>query len=183
MIKLLMFLFLTALSFSVFAVDENPATFCDENPFCTEKMNLITSEFKLGNNQFASLPLSAFSGGCFHINSLYDSAHEHHGAFFFERSQNDLMTDGIFSFFYESDPFDGVSALEMKEWFQSQNSKMAKAIEQKNSVELQFLGDQSDYHYWFRNNKEQTKLLVIAKQQSSNHSALIFCEFTPKSLY
>jgi len=179
--KLLMLFSL--LSFSVFAFAEDPSTFCDENPYCTDKMNQITSEYKLGNDQFASLPLSAFSGGCYHLSPLYESSHEHHGAFIFERSQDDLMTDGIFSFFYEQDPFDGVSALEMKAWFQSQNSTMVQTVQRNNQIELQFLGDQSDYHYWFRNNKQQTKLLVIAKQQSSGYSGLIFCEFTPKRFH
>lgn len=167
--------------FNLRASEENPSTFCDQNTQCTDKMRKIVLEYKSGNKQFSQLindtPMG-FSGSCYHISYLYDSNHEHHGAFIFERSGNDLMTDGVFNFFFNEDPYQQMTSFELKTWFLQSNSQMSLALEKTNQIELQFLGNGSDYHYWFRNNKKNNKLMLIGKQMDTSTSALIFCEMT-----
>ncbi len=158
------------------SVSEDPSLFCHKNPNCTDKMNKISQNFKKGNVLFAKENLIGFSGACFHLSYLYDSLHEHHGAFVFEKNQNDLMADGIFLFFYPSDPFNNMTSQELKDWFIESKSTMVKTNVKASVVELQFLGEGSDYHYWMRSDKSNSKLFVIGKQASNNYDGLLFCE-------
>lgn len=163
------------LAFNVSA-NENPVEFCDGNDYCTPKMHALTEEFKNGNAAFAQESISAFSGGCFHLSELYNSEHEHHGAFVFERKGDDLFSKGSFFFFYEQDPFLGMDVHDMTKWFEERNSASAKTVVSTEQVELQYLGTGSDYHYWFRSSKASDKVIMIAKQKSENYLGLIFCE-------
>jgi hypothetical protein len=166
---------LVVLSFKVMA-QENPAEFCDDNYFCTAKMRELTDAFVKGNAQFGQEPLTAFSGGCYHLSELYNSEHEHHGAFIFEHEGSDLYSKGSFFFFWEQDPFLGMSVPEVKNWFIERNAKPTKTVVTAEQVELQYLGTGSDYHYWFRNNKANDKIIMIAKQKSDSYLGMIFCE-------
>jgi hypothetical protein len=177
--KLLLMLSLIFIFQSAWAA-ENPADFCSGNSECTEKMQEISLGYKNGNGQFKKEDLIRFSGSCYHLSYLYDKNHEHHSAFIFEKNGRDLMADGIFTFFYEEDPFSKMSSLELKNWFINNKSKMVKTIKKFNHVELQFLGPGSDYHYWFRNNQNNSKLYLIGKQLGENYLGLVFCEMNPR---
>ena len=176
--KVLIFYFLVLTSHHLHALDEDPATFCTQNNLCTDKMVEISKDYKNGNINFTTENLSGFSGSCFHISSLYDSNHEHHGAFIFERSDKDLMADGIFMFFYDTDPFKEMNSIQLKDWFTTNNSQMVKTIQKRKQIEMQFLGDNSDYHYWFRNNKRNNHLALIGKQSNAFYLGFVFCDMT-----
>jgi hypothetical protein len=174
--KQILLLSLLLTCFQVLAQVEDPATFCDENPQCTDRMREITQGYKMGSNQISNEQLVGFSGACYHLSSMYDSSHEHHGSFIFERTNEALMADGIFNFFFEADPYQNMSSIELKNWFIQNGSRPSKATESESQVELQYLGDSSDYHYWFRNNKDLSKMYLIAKQASSDYLGFIYCE-------
>ena len=174
--KFYLIISLLIISLGVMAREENPAKFCNQNPECTQKMIEISNDYQNGNKLFSKEILDGFSGECFHLSSLYESKHAHHGAFIFEQSGRDLMADGIFTFFYNEDPFIAMNSIELKDWFISQNSHMVKTIKKLNQIEMQFLGDTSDYHYWFRSHPKTGKLLVIGKQASSEYLGFVFCE-------
>lgn len=170
-----LFLILVLLSFTIMA-QENPEEFCDDNYYCTPKMRELTAIFKKGNSQFSQDSLTAFSGGCWHLSDLYNPEFEHHGAFLFERDGSELLARGNFFFFWGQDPLLGMSTAEVKDWFIERNAKATKTTVTSNQVELQFLGTGSDYHYWFRNNQANDKVIMIAKQKTDGSLGMIFCE-------
>lgn len=174
--KQIAFISLLILSLNSYSEEIDPSLFCDQTYQCTDKMREISTQYKTGNSEFAKESLIGLSGACYHISSLYDSDHEHHGAFLFERSSQGLMTTGVFSFFAEQDPYEGMNSVELKEWFIQNNSRFEKAIESSSQVELQFLDVGSDFHYWFRGHKDNNKVFVIGKQLVDDYAGFIFCE-------
>lgn len=175
------FVLLSILFFSLNAVSQtkdDPALFCDESQQCTGRMREITLNYNLGQKEFSKETTVGYSGACYHISSMYDSNHEHHGAFFFERANEIFLATGIFSFFAESDPYQNMNAVELKDWFVKSNSRFSPTIENANEIELQYLGDTSDLHYWFRSHGK--KLYVIAKQGMERYVGYIFCEMNQR---
>lgn len=163
-------------SFNVNSQTADPSQFCMETNQCTKKMQSILDGYKDGNANFSKESLTGFSGSCFHLNDLYDSEHEHHGAFTFERDGINLMTTGIFSFFADEDPYQNMSSVELRNWFVENNSNFSKAIEKSDHVELQYLSPRSDYSYWFSENIKNKKFYVIGKQIGEDYLGYIFCE-------
>lgn len=154
---------------------DDPTQFCAQAETCTDRMKQITENYIQGDAAFAKENVIATSGACFHLSSMYDGEHEHHGAFLFERIDQDLMTSGIFSFFAPSDPYADMDAKAMKEFFIANKSTSNKTIETPEQIELQFLAEDSDYHYWFRS--YQGRLFLIGKQASGYNANLLFCDF------
>ncbi len=173
------FIFFLFFTLKGFAAD--PSTICDENSFCTQPMIEIVSGFKNGGSQFTERPLSGFSGGCYYISSLYNSGHQHHGAFIFDRTQSGLFAAGEFSFFTAEDPYQNMNSVELKNWFIKNKSNFTKAIATDKQVELQYMGNQYDLHYWFRSNAEKNKLYVLGQQFSGGQSDSVFCEMSARN--
>lgn len=112
------FLLSLLISIFAFAADEDPTQFCQQFAGCTETMHRITNEFSKGDAGFSQRTLIGYSGACYHVNSIYDANHEHHGAFVFERTSNsEFLANGIFSFFAAEDPYQHMTSPELKEWF------------------------------------------------------------------
>lgn len=173
------FILLVLLNFSLhaFSQTENPVEFCNDTKACTEKMLQISKDYAAGNSDFAKEDLIGFSGACYHLASIYNPDHRHHGAFLFERHERDYLATGIFSFFAEEDPFKSLSAPELKDWLLQNQSRFAKTIETETQVELQYLEPKFNLHYWFRSHNENTKLSLIAKQAfGAADTFYIFCE-------
>ena len=164
------------LSFSAFSQSENPSQFCLETNLCTEKMQTIVEGYTKGDAEFSSESLIGFSGSCYHLSDLYDSEHEHHGAFLFERTGNELFTAGVFNFFYESDPYQKMTSSELKAWFVQNNSSFDKTSVKADHVELQYLSTESNYSYWFSENKKTHKFYVLGKQIGEDYLGYVFCE-------
>jgi hypothetical protein len=182
--KQIIFISLLALTLSAQAqLEDDPSTFCAKNgSHCTEKMRSITDQYNAGNSDFTKEDLIGFSGSCYHISETYDKNHEHHGAFLFARDKNNqtLATTGIFSFFAEQDPYKEMNSVELRDYFVKTNSRFSKAIEKPNQVELQYLSERADLHYWFRTNPQTGKFLLIASQAIETYLGFIFCEMTAR---
>ena len=159
-------------------MEDQPDQFCSGNSDCSEKMIEIANLYKNGTNTLSQQSLIGMSGACYHISSLYDKEHEHHGAFVFERASNGAFeTTGLFSFFAEEDPYKNLNAPQMKEWFIRNNSRFTKAIENSEQVEIRYLTDESDIHYWFRGNNDNNVVTVIGRQFIQDYVGYIFCKF------
>ena len=166
------------LSSPAFASD--PSTICDENSSCTHPMQQIVENYKKGNVDFSKFELSGFSGSCYYISPIYDSAHEHHGAFLFERNSSVLFATGIFSFFTAVDPYKDMNAVELKKWFVENQSTFTGTTETNDQVELEYMGERSDFHYWFRSNTEKNKLYVLGQQFAAGQNSDVFCDLNAR---
>ena len=173
-----MILIILLLSSSALAAD--PTTICQENAACTPPMLSIVNGYREGNANFAQLPLVGFSGGCYYISSLYSSEHQHHGAFIFERIREEILTAGEFSFFTSEDPYRSMNSAELKKFFVGNGSRFSNAIQSVGEIELRYITDQSDFHYWFRSNLQKNKLFVIGEQFAAGKSASVFCEMNAR---
>lgn len=158
----------------------DPTTICDDNQSCTPPMLSIVQEYKKGGAAISNQTLSGFSGGCYYLSSLYSSEHKHHGAFVFERAGDNLAVTGIFSFFTKDDPYQNMNSIEMKNWLIQNGYPFSQAVESDREVELRFLTDQSDFHYWFRSNSEMNKIFVIGEQFSAGKNTSLFCEMNAR---
>jgi hypothetical protein len=154
----------------------DPSIFCDEIGFCTQSMLNITKGFKAGDTEFSKNKLSGFSGSCYYISPFYDQNHEHHGAFLFEKSPKALMATGIFSFFAEQDPYKEMNSVELKQWFINRNSRFSETIVTSNQVELRYLTEESDIHYWFRSSSDGKQIFIISRDVNINYLEFGFCK-------
>ncbi len=166
------------INFSLFADESDPSKFCEQSYECTETMSKISAQYENGNSKFSSEKLIAFSGSCYHISPLYHAETEHHGVFVFERTNKGLMANGSFNFFWGYDQYEDMNASQIKDHFIATGTSFDKTMETGNQVELQYLGDESDYHYWFRSEKANKNMFLIAKQASTDYAGFIFCKMS-----
>ncbi|AZZ36271.1 hypothetical protein CIK05_05530 [Bdellovibrio sp. qaytius] len=171
----LLVLIINSTAFAANNLSSDPTQFCNGNS-CSEPMLAIIEDYKQGSAQFAQADLSAYSGKCFHLNSMYDPNYAHVGAFVFEKSAP-LHIMGIFGFFYESDPYAGLTPEETKSELILRGSKGAEGILEPDHAELAYVGENSELRYWFRNSADQNSMLVIGRQADGNGgmSSLLFC--------
>jgi hypothetical protein len=180
--KLFLGLIFILVSLNIFAKNSNPLDFCHQIGNCTSKMLEITKEYKVGNGKFTKENLSAFSGSCYHISPLYDPDHEHHGAFYFENENKEFKIDGIFSFFFEADPYQDLNSEGVKELFLQRGSVPFKAIKKMDHAELWIKSTKpSDFHYWFKTNQDQSKMFLIGMQFSGTDPNFVFCELNNRN--
>lgn len=172
--KVLSLLFVIVLHQSAQAID--PVELCDQNPNCSSSMNQIIESFKQGDDEFLDLPISAFSGVCFHANAQYDSSTAHHGAFSFERKGLAVNARGIFSFFNSQNPFANLTTQELIEYLKKSDPHSSKLSSLKDPVTLEFKSEDSEITYWFRSLDENEKLLLIGLHQQGTIYNLVTCE-------
>ncbi|MDG0816030.1 hypothetical protein [Bdellovibrio svalbardensis] len=158
------------------AVD--PSNFCVENPQCSEPMKNIAKSYGEGFATFTQKNVSAFSGKCFHMDPIYDPDHAHFGAFAFESQPSKILINGLFGFFYEGDPFAGMTVGETIAAIREGSAQASEGVLRPDHVELAFKTSATDIRYWFRSDKAQKNLFVIGKQVSANSSSakLVFCK-------
>lgn len=168
-ILVIMALFTAANTFA-----SDPTQLCNGHN-CSEPMLAIIEEYKQADAEFAQADLSAYSGKCFHLNSMYNPDYPHFGAFVFEKSAP-IHIMGIFGFFYESDPYAGLTAEETKSELILRGSKGAEGILETDHAELAYIGESSELRYWFRSSVDQNSMFVIGRQAySGSMSSLLFC--------
>jgi hypothetical protein len=153
----------------------DPSTFCDANADCTQDMKNVVEAYKQGNSSFANLNLSAYSGDCWHLNFQYDANHTHHGAFAFEKNGKVLMTSGVFSFFWEQDPYANLTAEELKTKLQNMGSPAAINTE-LDPLTLEYLYPETEIVYWFRSSADSKQLTVIGREARLMSANLVFCK-------
>lgn len=165
----------TTHAFAAQTFSPDPTQLCNGSS-CSQPMLSIIEDYKHGSAQFAQVDLSAYSGKCFHLNSMYDPEYAHFGAFVFQKSAP-LYIMGIFGFFYESDPYAGLTPEETKSELILRGSKGAEGILEKDHAELVYLGERSELRYWFRNSADQKSMLVIGRQSdgAAGVSSMLFC--------
>ncbi len=180
--KILASVFLATLIFSSLgwadqgsAID--PSQLCEGNP-CSQPMINISQQYKEGFADFAGQDLSAYSGKCFHMNSMYDPNYAHYGAFVFAKSSQRMMISGLFGFFYDEDPYSGMNAEEMKSAFEKSGSNGAPGIVRPDHIELAYIYPVAELRYWFRSDKSKKTLFMIGRQADNANgiSSLVFCK-------
>lgn len=157
------------------AASKSPENFCNEIEGCTEQMTSILSEYRQGQTDFILKPVSAYSGSCFHLNSMYDSSKEHHGAFAFERTKADVFSIGIFSFFAPADPFRDLTTEELVDWLKKNSSGYQAVETSTNQVQLSYCDPAVNLNYWFRSSADTQTLFVIGEEDAAYRRNLIFC--------
>lgn len=155
----------------------NPTELCD-GAGCSEPMLNIVKAYSEGFGGFANQDITGYSGKCFHMNSMYDPNYAHFGAFTFERANEGTVITGLFGFFYDSDPYSGMSAAEMKSAFKAGGSNGSLGITRADHTELVYKYPASELRYWFRSNKSRNVLFLIGRMTDGNHgiSSMVFCK-------
>lgn len=107
---------------------------------------------------------------------MYNPDYPHFGAFVFQKSAP-IHIMGIFGFFYESDPYAGLTPEETKSELILRGSKGAEGILEPDHAELAYVGESSELRYWFRSSADQNSMFVIGRQAngSGGMSSLLFC--------
>jgi hypothetical protein len=173
--KPILFLFLLLFQNLSAGVEIDPSRLCQETRLCTDRMQEISTQFSRGTGSFSMAQLEGYSGGCYHISPLYNSEHKHYGAFIFERQGTALMTSGVFSFFPEADPYENMSALEIKQWLQRTGFPFYKTKKSHNWIELQLLSPDAEFHYWLSAGIDLKNVYLIGQQISTDYEAYIYC--------
>ncbi len=152
---------------------EDPAQFCKEAN-CTPKMRKISRKFAAGRNDFINNSIVGFSGTCFHIHPDYHSNHSHHGAFVFENENDQLLGNGVFSFFSTQDPYENMNSIELRELLTQSSPLTVITVTEKN-VELAYASEQSDIRYYFRTSEDFKELYVIGRNSNVQYISMVFC--------
>ncbi len=153
---------------------EQPENFCADTE-CTSEMLNISQKYATGTTAFVEKEISGYSGVCYHLNPSYYPEHAHHGAFVFEQSNKQVLTNGIFSFFYASNPFENMSTTELKQYLGNSFDPVSVAPGQ---VDLSYISSQANLHYWFRSSPDLKNLYVIGRDLSPSFINLIFCDMS-----
>ncbi|MBC7741394.1 MAG: hypothetical protein H7061_04300 [Bdellovibrionaceae bacterium] len=167
------------MSVSATSSPENPGQFC-ETENCTEAMKDISQHYKAGQINFIKQPLRSYSGNCFHLNPDYDAEHTHHGAFAFKTQGETTTTNGVFSFFSETDPYQNMSAAELANYLGDDKTYAplrAVEIDGEPHFELSFLTVENSIRYWFRSSPDFQRLFLIGQNAGVHYASLVFCEF------
>ena len=173
---LILVLFVTGFSFR--ALSEDAATFCDETVECTPVMKNISKKYSAANTDFVNLKESAYSGACYHINQQYNSKTKHHGAFAFEKSGSQILSGGVFAFFYDEDPYKNLSGHQLNEWLKTNSSAFQAIAVSKAEAKLEYLNPNSNISYWFRSSADKNSLFVIGKDVGDSAINLVFCQMS-----
>ncbi|MEK2689727.1 hypothetical protein [Bdellovibrio sp. GT3] len=155
----------------------DPTSICN-GEVCSEPMINIVDGFRDGQGGFADESLTGYSGKCFHLSPHYNADKAHHGGFIFDKSQAPVGIAGRFNFFYEEDPYSGMTAQEMKDGFVQSGGNLSPGMETANDVQLAHIYDEIDIRYWYRSDTTKRNLFVIGStsDKSGNVAAAVFCK-------
>jgi hypothetical protein len=155
----------------------DPTTICDGG-VCSEPMQNIVDGYTQGVAGFANQALTGYSGKCFHLSSQFDPNHAHHGGFVFAKADGEITISGSFNFFYSEDPYQGMTAEEMKQRFYDNGSKMSPGKETSTEVQLTHIYDETDIRYSYRSDDSKKNLFVIGttSDKGGNVSSAVFCK-------
>lgn len=154
----------------------DPSQLCDGGG-CSEPMMSIAKSYAEGFADFTQKDVSGFSGKCFHLDNMYDPNYAHYGAFTFAHEQNQLVINGMFGFFYNEDPYAGMSASELRSALEKGGSTGSPGIVRPDHVELAYVTPTSEIRYWYRSDKAKGTLFVIGLQASQGATtSLVFCK-------
>ncbi|QDK43969.1 hypothetical protein DOM22_01730 [Bdellovibrio sp. ZAP7] len=155
----------------------DPTTICDGS-VCSEPMQNIVDGYSQGVSGFANQGLIGYSGKCFHLTSHFDPNYAHHGGFIFEKSENQIAISGMFNFFYSEDPYQDMTAQEMKQRFADNGSKLSPGTETATEVQLAHIYDETDIRYSYRSDVSKKNVFVIGttSDKSGNVSSAVFCK-------
>ncbi len=173
---LLIFSILTGSLLATAQAFEDPATFCDGGDACTRRMKNISAGYNTGTIDFTSKELAAYSGECVHLNPDYDPEHIHHGAFVFKTKDQQTVTNGVFSFFSETDPYAKLTSVELANRLGDDGSYVPVQVVANTHLEIAFVTAESDIRYWFRSTPGKDKLFLIGRNSGTQYSSLVFCE-------
>ncbi|MEQ1722164.1 MAG: hypothetical protein ABL930_03250 [Pseudobdellovibrio sp.] len=174
-------LFLITLLFSTIClaqISDDPSQFCNENQ-CTENMQRISDNYTVGNANFAQEKLSAYSGTCYHLNPLYNPEDKHYGVMTFENNGAEFLNNGYWGFFFNENPYDGISAEDVKKDVDSKHSPGYGEIFDDHT-ELGYISESSNINYWFKSSPDLNQLYAIGRWLGSkvdySNEQFMFCE-------
>ena len=154
----------------------DPSQFCDGGG-CSTPMIAIAKAYGEGFADFAQKDISGFSGKCFHLDNIYDPNYAHYGAFTFAHEKNQLFINGMFGFFYEEDPYSGLSAVDLRSALEKNGSKGTAGVVRADHIELAYIEPSSEIRYWYRSDKIKKTLYVIGRQMAAGSTtSLVFCK-------
>ena len=154
---------------------EDPSIFCSQNS-CTEKMQEISVNYKIGNGDFAKKNISGYSGTCYHINPIYKPEYPHYGVMVFENKNKQFLNTGFWGFFYTEDPYLNMTPEEIQTDLENKKYASDNGEILSDHTELAFLTAEATINYWFKSSSDLKKLFVIGRWQADSGEQFMFCE-------
>lgn len=159
---------LTAGPASAVPADE-PANLCYNG--CSKGEQTIWDRFQASRfaDNSAALSPAVFSGVCYHSGYGYDPEHTHYGMIYLT---GDLFFEGMFAFFYDSDPYANLTLADAQAQFpDAQNEKNRVARGELSGI-ADFSTPDQLWRYWVRSSVDGQTLYVIGMWGVSHD---IFC--------
>lgn len=149
------------------------APVCFPKQSCTEKMQQIEQLYDQGDLSFANQTLSAYSGDCFHLSSLYDPNFTHHGTFVFFNNKGDMQMYGELGFFFGRNPYSELTTDQLLSKLGDQAPGHLNVAD--GQAVVQYDSEETMIKYSFRSTPDSKKLYVINEVMSGFTQSFMFC--------
>jgi hypothetical protein len=164
------FIFVLMSSLSWGAVDAGePENFCAYG--CSEMQQQIWSSFEQSNFTATEMEPSLFSGGCYHLTSMFRNTDKHHGVFYISEVEGKLHASGRFQFYGEG--YDGMKLADVEREFPDHALANRELLVMERSRHLDYSSQDTPVLYWFRHSDDKEKIYLIG-QWGFSHT--MFCE-------
>jgi hypothetical protein len=163
------------------AVEFPPVADLCSGPRCTDAMRAVVTDYENASTFWApeDLPQVA-SGSCYHIHANLDPNHEHHGMFLFDVFDGQPGFNGVFSFFAETNPYEGITVEQARTRLYGGEAPRLTPLIFENGQGLGLIPSATaKFYYWFKVNSETRELYLLSLWafNEGGSSQRAFCRF------
>lgn len=141
-------------------ISELPTFICDSGDCGPAQTKILNNFLKASLVKIKSEKV--YSGECYHLSETTDTNKIQYGVAYFVPQGKDLYWDGVFSFFYETNPFKDLTIKGAQEKFgKVTDNEVNKFTKLRDYLFINYGDEEHFTRYWMRTNKDQSQLYIL----------------------